>query len=128
MTDRDIKITSGKPLNQVIRIVDAKDIWATLPEFEVRAQMRVGKSSSDALISNLHEFMTWVFDANDLKITWAMNGDETRELYALDWGFFKKGYFNLVVSDTGEDDGRALVVPTVTVTGVDTTTKASGDE
>lgn len=128
-----ITITAGKPLSQVIRISGAAAVWAELNDLEVRAQLRSGKSEQDSLIVNLHEYMTWEFDGDeeedeDLVITWVMTGEETRALYALKWGFFKKGYFNLIVSDIDDSDSRALVVPTVTVIAVDTTTTASGDE
>lgn len=127
ITNNELTMTSGRPLSQVIRVVDAKNIWPTVEELEVRAQLRTGKSTSDALIANLHDYMTWVFDVDDLVISWTMTGEETRDLYALTWGYFKTGYFNVIVSDIGTVDGRALVVPTVSLKAVPTTTTASGD-
>jgi hypothetical protein len=127
ITNNDLTMTSGRPLSQIIRVVDAKLIWPTLVELEVRAQLRTGKTSNDALIANLHDYMTWDFDDDDLVITWTMTGEQTRDLYALTWGELKRGYFNVIVSDTGTEDARALVVPTVTLKAVSTTTAASGD-
>lgn len=121
-----LKMTAGRPFNQVIRIVGAKSVWPELDQLEVRAQLRTEKDSEGSLIADLHTYMTPTFDENDLLITWVMTGKQTRDLYALNWGYFKEGYFNVIVSDTGLDDARALVVPTVTLKAVDTTTSAGG--
>ncbi len=126
MTDKTLTLISGRPFIQTVRVSGAKNVWSNIGLLEVRAQLRTGERTTDPLIANLHDFMTWAFDVNDLVITWAMTGDETRDLYVLQWGRFKKGYFNLIVSDTGIIDARALVVPTITVQAVDTTTKADG--
>lgn len=124
--DNCLTMFAGKPFSQIIRVPDAKLMWPNLEDFEVRAQLRTGKSIKDLLISNLHLFMTWDFDDNDLVITWAMPGEKTRELYNKRWGYFKTGYFNVVVSDIGVVDAKALVVPTVTLTIKDITTTAVG--
>jgi hypothetical protein len=124
----NLGMTAGKPFAQSIRITDANNLWDVLETLEVRAQLRAGKSTNTELIVNLHEYMTWVFDEDDLVITWVMTGEQTREIYELKWGPFKTGYFNVIVSDTGTVDERAIVVPTITLTISDTTTMADGEE
>lgn len=124
MIDVTLIITAGKPFLRVFRMPDVINIWPTIDLLEVRAQLRAGKTTTDPLISNLHDFMTWDFELNDLVITWSMSGNDTRVLYDLLLPYFKKGSFNIIVSDVGMSDVNALVVPTINVKGVDTTTTA----
>lgn len=121
-----ITVVAGQPLNRQIRAVGVKDVWPTLDAFELRAQLRTGSGTSARLIANLHDYMTKVFDGDDLVITWTMSGAQTRTLYGKVWGLFKTGYFNIILSDPGDEDAKALIVPLVSVRGVDTTTTAEG--
>lgn len=127
MTDT-IVATSGTPFSQTIRAVGVKSIWTDLSQLEVRAQLRTGKTTSTPLIANLHDHMTWDFDVDDLVITWTMTGQETRAMFDLPtWPSAKKGFFNVVVSDVGVEDARALVVPLMIFKMGDITTKGAGD-
>jgi hypothetical protein len=125
--DNILSMTAGAPFHQRIRMVGVKSIWSTVELLEVRAQMRVGPKSSDDLIVNLHDFMTYSFVGDDLVIDLDMTGGQTRALYTLQWGPFKKGYFNVIASDVGVEDARSVVVPTVTIQITGTTTSAEGN-
>jgi len=131
-------ITAGKTFTKVVRVVEGKNVWGDLVDFEVRAQLRQGKTTADPLIYNIHDDMTTAFGtdtvenptgSNDILITWVWNGEKTRELFALDWGprAVKKGFCNIILSDVGTTDGRTIVVPVQTFKAVDTTTTADGE-
>lgn len=128
----DIEITAGKSFNKQIRVVDAKNVWATLDVFEIRAQLRTGPDSDDLLVENLHDFMTEkAFDTDpdhdkDLLITWRMTGADTQALYDKEWGFFHRGYFNIAISDIGTTDSRSLVSRQCELVVHGNTTKPSG--
>lgn len=124
---RSLTMTAGKPFSQKIRVTDGKDVWPNLGDFEVRAQLRAGRTTSDSLIANLHESMSSSFDANDIVIDWSLTGEDTRSMFGLStWpAKRKRGFFNIILSDVGTVDGRALVVPTISLTMEDTTTTAS---
>jgi hypothetical protein len=119
-------LTAGRPFSQSIRVKNAKNIWPTLDLLEVRAQMRSGMGESDALIANLHDYMTCAFDENDLVVTLSMTGEQTRELYNRQWGTLRRGYFNIIISDVGTVDSRAIVVPLMTLWATNTTVRTSG--
>lgn len=132
MTD-PIVATAGQPFSRDIRIKEAKTIWATKDDVEVRAQLRKGKSTDTALITNLHDKMEWDYsddaNPNDLVIKWKMTGHEVRELFNLTtWPKpkAKKGFFNIIASDVGTTDAHAVVVPTLVLKVGDTTTTESG--
>lgn len=138
MTDA-LLITAGKVFTRVVRVVDGKNIWSDLDAFEVRAQLRQGKTTSTELIYNIHDDMEKSYGedntefptgSNDILITWTWDGKKTRELFNLNWGKSKakKGYCNIILSDTGDEDGRTIVVPVMTFKAVDTTTTAAGEE
>lgn len=130
MADADFKVRAGKPFHCSFRCVGLTAIWPDVDTLEVRAQMRQGKDTGTQLIANLHEHMTWSYDGDDLVIDWAMNGAETRALYAVDMGLHGKlGYLNVIVSDTGSDDERAVVIPSAdafVVAVAPVTTSAAG--
>jgi len=123
----DLTITAGRPFRRLIHVPEARKLWTDVAELEVRAQMRAGKTTEAELIYNLHTFMSWVLDTDDLEIEWTMTGQQTRALHETMLKFNRKGYFNIVISDKGVVDARALVVPVMLLKSVDTTTRADGD-
>lgn len=123
-----LKVVAGRPFSQTIRVKNIRNIWATADELEVRAQLRVGPNSTDSLIDNLHTRMTYSYDVNDLVIVLSMTGAQTRALVARQWSPTGHAYFNIVISDVGTADSRAIVVPLITLTAGDTTVRAAGLE
>lgn len=123
-----LTVVAGRPFSQTIRVKNIRSIWATTDELEVRAQLRSGTTSTDPLIYNLHKHMTYAYDADDLVITLFMTGAQTRVLLAREWSPTGHGYFNIVISDVGTTDSRAIVVPLITLVASDTTVRAAGLE
>lgn len=105
----------GVPFARRIRVVAGTTIWATLDDFEVRAQVRSGRSESGRLVADLTEFLTVSLDDADILIDLVLTGAETRALAS-------GGYYDILLSDVGTTDARALkllagqftVNPTVT--------------
>ena len=115
----NFSITRGLPFARSFRITDGKNVWPNLVDFEVRSQMRLTKAPTSAIVANLHDFMTADFDANDIVITWTMTGAQT---YALTGG----GYYDILVSDAGATDERAIPISSGKIKVLDTTTKPEG--
>lgn len=110
----------GLPFARNIRVVGAKNVWPDLEDLEVRSQLRASASSAAALIANFHPFMSWDFDDDDLVITWSMTGADVRAIN-------RDGFYDVVVSDAGETDARAIVILAGQFTFPETVTTAAGD-
>lgn len=128
MSATNLTIQAGIPFSRVFRVVDAKDVWPTLGSLEVRCQLRVGTRPSTRLLSNLHDFMDAAYGtgetANDVVVTLSMTGADTAAL--ADVMPTSSGKADLVLSDAGAVDARAVRVP-LTVTVENTTTRLEGD-
>lgn len=116
----DFEMHAGIPFARVIRVTDGKNVWGDLDDFEVRCQLRKGKSTTSGLILNLHDYMTVDFGGDDIVITWTMTGAEVRV-------FDANGYYDLILSDTGTTDARAIRVLDGQVHVRNTITSAAGD-
>lgn len=99
----DITITKGLPFSRVIRVESARIIWAELDDFEIRSQLRQKAAVDSPLIADLHDYMTATYEDDDIVITWSMTGADTRALTS-------KGKYDVIVSDTGSVDARAIPV------------------
>lgn len=108
MNDVNLKITAGLPYARRIRIKDGKNVWPSLDDLEVRSEVRVGVSSTSKLKATLRPFITPSFDLNDLILDLQMTGNATRSLLG--------GYYDIVVSDVGPTDTRAIKVVGGTLT------------
>lgn len=96
----DVKV--GLPFSRRIRVTDGKNIWADLDDFEARMQIRATDDSSSQLRYDFTPHLVKSFDVNDIIVEWNLTGEQTREL--------QFGYFDLVLSDTGVVDARAIQV------------------
>lgn len=97
-----LEITGGLPYRRNFRITDGKDIWPALEDFELRGQVRQKDKATAPLVLNLTPYLSGAFDANDIVVTLAMTGQQTRLL--------NKGFYDILISDPGVEDARALRV------------------
>lgn len=115
----DFAMQAGIPFARSIRITDGKNVWTNLGDFEVRSQLRTGRSPSYSLIVDLGQYMTKAFDGNDIVVTWSMTGEDVRDIT-------KNGYYDLIVSDLGVEDSRAILVLAGQIRVANTVTSAAG--
>lgn len=95
-----LTVQAGEPYSRRIRVTDGTDIWPDLDDFEVRCQVRSGTSERYSLLDDLTPFLTPDIDGDDIVIDLAMTGADTRAA--------KSGYYDLILSDIGETDVRAI--------------------
>lgn len=95
-------VVAGLPFIRRVRITAGKNIWMTLSDFEARMHIRVAEDPRSTLKFDFTPHLRKSFDVNDIVIEWNLSGAQTREL--------KFGYFDLVVSDVGITDVRAIQV------------------
>lgn len=100
------EITAGLPYSRTIKIKEGTNTWPTLDDFEVKSELRKGKTDTTPLILNLAPFISKDIDetTGDIVLTFSATGAQTRT--------FQKGNFDIIVSDVGVEDARA--VPAVT--------------
>ena len=119
-----LKITRGLPYAYRWRVKDGKNIWPTINDFEVRSQLRETKQNTSPLIMNLHDYMTTTYgvdaQSNDIIIDFRMTGAETRLIE-------ETGYFDIVLSDTGVSDERAIKIGPEQIKLSDLVTLPEGD-
>lgn len=96
----DLNMQAGEPYARRIRLTDGKTTWATLGDFEIRAQVRAGRNTTAPLKADLGPHLTPSYDANDIVIDLSLTGAETRAQAG--------GYYDLFISDPGADDARAI--------------------
>lgn len=95
-----LEITAGLPYRRRIRVTNGTSLWANLVDFEVRSQLREGKTISSTLLLDLAQFITKSLDGADIVLVLAMTGAETRTL--------SDGYFDIILSDPGIEDENAI--------------------
>lgn len=99
-----LALQAGEPYSATITVTNGKLVWATENLFEVRAQVRKYASESAALIVDLTDNLSAVYDGDDIVITLSLTGAETRALTK------KSGYYDVFVSDADVTDARAYKV------------------
>lgn len=102
MTETPLNMTAGLPYNRRIRIKDGKNVWSLLGDFEIRSEVRVSESPTATLKTTLSSFFNASFDVNDIILDLNLTGKDTRSLSG--------GYYDVVLSDTGSVDARAIRV------------------
>lgn len=96
----DFKVKAGLPFSRSVRLVDGKNVWPTLDDFEVRMHIRVAESSTSNLVYDFTPHLESVYEGNDIVISWSLSGSDTRSL--------RSGFYDLVISDPGAEDQRAI--------------------
>lgn len=116
-TATTLSVQAGEPYTLHITLTDGKDTWPSLDDCEVRAQIRRYRSATSDLILDLTPFLTATFDGNNITVDLALTGGQTRTL--------RGGHYDVVISDTGTSDERAIVLVHGTVDVTPIVTSAS---
>ena len=98
----DLTLVGGLPYSRRIRVKKAAITWPTTNDFEVRSQVRVSASKSATLKATLTPYISASVDGEDIVLDLHMNGGSTRTLSG--------GYYDIVLSDKGSMDSRAIRV------------------
>lgn len=96
----DIEIVGGLPYNRRIRVKDAALTWPTLDDFEVASHVRVSESRLSTLKAILTPYIFPSIEGPDIVLDLNLTGSDTRTLSG--------GYYDIVVSDKGSTDSRAI--------------------
>lgn len=96
----ELSVVAGLPYRRRFRVVNGTSLWATLDAFEVRSQIRDGKTTEATLLGSLVPHLTPSIDNLDIVIDLDMSGADTRALPA--------GYYDIILSDVGTEDERGL--------------------
>jgi len=96
----DLEMTAGLPYKRRVRVSGAALIWPTQDSYEVRGQLRVGKLPTSQLIANLGQYLNAFIELGDIVVDIGLTGSQTRTL--------STGYYDLVLSDPGAIDARAI--------------------
>jgi hypothetical protein len=104
-----LKCRAGIPYRRRFRLVDGAAIWSTVESFEVRSQIRDKKDSSSELLGSLTPYLTKFIEGNDIVVQLEMTGAQTRTLP-------KKGYYDIIISDPGVEDDRAIPISSGRIT------------
>ena len=100
----DLIITAGLPFGRRVRVSGGTNVWPTLVDFEVRSQIRREPNSISELLGDLRPYITPSIDGVDIVLDIEMSGAQTR--------LIPEGYFDIVISDPGSTDTRAISVLT----------------
>lgn len=101
-TPVELAIRAGLPYARRIRVTGGKTYWPEAGSFEVRSNIRTGKTVDTALVADLTPFLSASYDGEDIVVTLSMTGAQTRSL--------GNGYYDIVLSDRGAEDARALSI------------------
>jgi hypothetical protein len=102
MSSVQLDVKAGLPFSRRVRIVNGKHIWAELEDFEARMHIRVSEDSGSRLKYDFTPHLVTSFDNDDIIISWYLTGAQTRLL--------KIGYYDLIISDPGNTDAKAIQV------------------
>lgn len=97
-----LDVTGGLPYGRNFRVTDGVDIWPDVDSFEVRGQIRQKDKYTAPLVADLTPYLTGEIDGNDIVIKLVMTGAVTRTL--------GKGAYDILISDPGVEDAKALRV------------------
>lgn len=109
-TPVNLSIKAGLPYKRRFRLVNGTAVWPALGTFELRSQLRKQATVTSDLILDFAEYMAPTIEDTDIVITLTMTGAQTRALPTT-------GYYDIVLSDPGEDDAKAVcVIPASKIT------------
>lgn len=106
MSATDLTIQAGEPFSITVRLVNGKTVWTNLSDFEVRSQVRQQRNEAARLLLDLTPFLSAAFSTNDILVTLSLTGAETRLLATT----APTGYYDMIVSDVGATDARAIML------------------
>lgn len=99
----DLTMVQGVPFSRQIHVVGGTAVWPTLASVEARAQVRRGEEVSSPLVVDLTPFLTVRIDSLDLVVDMSLTGAQTRAIP-------RSGFYDLILSDVGTVDARALKI------------------
>lgn len=106
----ELILTAGLPYNRRFRVIDGVNVWPTEYTYEARSHIRVAKTFTSRLLFDLTPFLTVTIEGNDILVTLALTGEDTRAIAP------GKGYYDIILSDVGAEDDRAISISSGTVT------------
>lgn len=99
-----LPIIAGLPFTRRARLVDGRNIWGALVDFEARAQVRTRREPTATLITDLTPHLVAAYgvdtQANDIIVDLVLTGADTRAM--------ESGHYDIVLSDTGTTDARGI--------------------
>jgi len=95
-----LEVARGFPFSKNVRISNGKNVWPTLDLVEAKMLIRKTKSTASDVLKDFTPYLHLDFDGNDLVVSWSLSGQETLDLVS--------GYYELVISDAGPQDTRAI--------------------
>lgn len=101
-----LHITSGLPFARTITVTlpNGRTWWTSGTQFEVLSQIRESPDENSPLLIDLKQYLTTTFTSpNTVTIVMTMSGSATRKLKS-------SGYYDMIISDTLETDGRAFIL------------------
>lgn len=98
----DLEMTAGLPYGIRFTVPGRAAVWPTRESFEIRSDIRVGKTEATPLAGRLVDYITAVVEGPDIIVTVRLSGAQTRVV--------AKGYYDIVLSDPGVEDERALCI------------------
>lgn len=101
-TSVELAMTAGLPYARRFRVQGGKLVWSNLDQMEVRSQIRQRKTPTSPLVGALTPFLTASYEGDDILIDLELTGAQTRAMV--------KGYYDIIISDVGTTDARALPV------------------
>lgn len=96
----DLTFKAGIPYRRRWVLTDGTNLWADASDCEVRCQVRGGTSTSTVLKMDLTPHLSVTIEGDNVVATLLMTGADTRVA--------KGGYYDMVISDTGTTDARAV--------------------
>lgn len=105
-------VKAGLPFRRRVRVTNGTTLWASLDLFEARMQIRVEPDLTSRLKYDFTPHLVTAIDGDDILVNWNLSGEDTLEL--------KGGYYDLILSDMGNEDDTAIPVlwGTITVTPI----------
>lgn len=96
----ELAMTAGLPYARRARVEGGALIWPSLDDFEVQSEIRSAKKNG-TLLGALVNYITPSIDGDDIVLDIRLTGAQTRLVPV-------KGYFDVILSDPGPEDARAI--------------------
>lgn len=101
-TPVDLELVAGLPYARRFRVTGAASIWPTVESFEIRSHIREGRNENTPLVGRLDLFLTSTIEGQDVVVDLTLTGEQTRSIV--------KGFYDIIISDPGTEDARALSI------------------
>lgn len=99
----DLTMVQGVPFSRQIRVAGGTAVWSDLTQVEARAQVRRGEEVASPLVVDLTPNLTVSIDGTDIVVNISLTGAQTRLVP-------RDGFYDVILSDVGMTDARALKI------------------